>query len=80
MEKAKIAGKAPIVVLLKKGEEKYWCTCGKSNNQPWCDGSHKGTSFSPVAFVLDEDKEAYLCNCKQTSNPPYCDGTHKNLK
>jgi len=79
MDKAKIAGKAPVVFSLKQGEVKYWCACGKSGNQPWCDGSHKGSSFSPVSFSIDEDKEVYLCVCKQTKNPPFCDGSHKSL-
>jgi len=79
MEKAQIAGKAPIEVEVKAGETYYWCSCGKSSNQPFCDGSHKVTSFVPMAFTAEKDETVYLCVCKQTKNPPYCDGTHKSL-
>lgn len=80
MDKPKIAQKAPIPVDLKKGETYYWCTCGRSDNQPFCNGAHKGTSFEPLAFTPEKDGTAYLCACKYTSNPPYCDGTHDKLK
>ena len=69
----------PKTVNLVKGEESYFCSCGRSNNQPYCDGSHKGTHFVPKAFTADSDGEAYLCLCKQSANAPYCDGTHKNI-
>ena len=71
-----IAGNSPIPVQLAAGEEQYWCACGQSKNQPFCDGSHAGTEFTPVAFSADSDGEAYLCACKRTGNAPYCDGTH----
>ncbi len=74
-----IADSKPIAVNLKQGEEYYFCTCGRSSNQPFCDGSHKGTSFTPKAFTADKNEEAYLCACKHTSNAPYCDGTHKQF-
>ena len=57
----------------------YWCSCGKSSNQPFCDGSHKGTSFEPQPFTLDEPKKVYLCGCKHSANKPYCDGSHSKL-
>lgn len=57
----------------------WWCACGKSNNQPFCDGSHKGTDFVPVKFVLEEAKRVSLCGCKYSQNKPFCDGTHKGL-
>ena len=79
MDKPTIAANSPVPVELKKGEEYYFCTCGRSDNQPFCDGSHKGTSFSPRAFTADSDGEAYLCQCKQTGNAPFCDGTHKDV-
>lgn len=78
MSKPFIAAKFPINVKLEAGQY-FWCACGKSSNQPYCDGSHHGTEFNPVMFKLDENKDAWLCQCKQTSNPPYCDGTHKSL-
>ena len=79
MEKPVIAQKSPIPVEVKKGETYYWCACGKSASQPFCDGAHKGSSFTPLAFTAEKDDTVYLCACKQTKNPPYCDGTHKSL-
>jgi methylamine---glutamate N-methyltransferase subunit C len=69
----------PIGVELSEGDERHWCSCGRSSNQPFCDGSHRGTGLEPLAFTAKSDGEAYLCQCKQTRNPPYCDGSHKNL-
>jgi CDGSH-type Zn-finger protein len=71
-----IADNKPIKVILKKNQEYYYCVCGRSNSQPFCDGSHKGTSFSPMTFKAEKDDEPFLCVCKHTANPPYCDGTH----
>lgn len=79
MENAIIAGKAPQMEKLEAGKNYAWCTCGKSENQPWCNGAHKGSSFSPNVFQSEEAKTAAICLCKQTKNPPYCDGSHKNL-
>lgn len=78
-EKPVVAQKSPIPVELKNGETYYWCSCGRSGKQPFCDGSHKGTSFEPLEFTVEKAETAYLCACKHTKNPPYCDGTHKNL-
>lgn len=74
-----VAFNKPIGVQLKAGQEYYWCRCGRSKNQPFCDGSHRGTGFTPLAFVAREDGEAWLCRCKQTKNAPYCDGHHKQV-
>jgi len=79
MSKAKIADTKPIAVNLEAGEEYYWCSCGQSRNQPFCDGSHRGTEFTPTAFSVGEAQEAYLCQCKRTSTPPFCDGAHARL-
>lgn len=73
-----IAQKAPYAVDLKAGDY-YWCACGKSAKQPFCDGAHKGSDIVPQKFTLTEDKTVYLCGCKHTANPPYCDGVHKKL-
>ncbi len=74
-----VADNKPKAVDLKKGEEYYFCVCGKSANQPFCDGSHAGTPFKPKAFIAEEDGEAYLCACKHSANTPFCDGTHKKF-
>lgn len=74
-----IADKKPIATDLKEGEEYYWCSCGKSTSQPFCDGSHRGSEFTPVKFTADSNGDAYLCMCKHSGNPPFCDGTHAHL-
>ena len=79
MSKPIIADNKPVKVNLSKGQEYHFCTCGKSKSQPFCDGSHVGTSFKPRVIVSDEDGEAYLCACKYTGNTPYCDGSHKQF-
>jgi len=78
-EKSVIAAKTPIKVNLKTGDKYFWCACGRSASQPFCDGSHRGTGITPLAFSVDEDDEAFLCQCKSTGNPPYCDGSHTRL-
>ncbi|MBE1300149.1 MAG: glutamate synthase [Alteromonadaceae bacterium] len=79
MSKPVVADIKPAKVSLEKGQEYYFCTCGKSKNQPFCDGSHAGTSFKPKAFTADETGDAYLCKCKHTANAPFCDGSHKQF-
>ncbi len=74
-----IADNKPIKVELAKDKEYYYCVCGRSSNQPFCDGSHAGTEFKPRAFTAEKDEEAFLCQCKHTGNTPYCDGTHKQF-
>lgn len=74
-----IAAKQPIAVDLEAGKTYAWCSCGNSSNQPFCDGSHKGSEFTPVMYKAEESKKAYLCQCKHTSNSPMCDGAHKKL-
>jgi glutamate synthase domain-containing protein 2 len=79
MNKPIIADNKPIKVELKKGEEYHFCVCGRSANQPFCDGSHAGTDFKPRAFTADDDAEAHLCRCKHSRNQPFCDGTHQQF-
>ena len=74
-----IAETAPAVVELEAGTY-YWCQCGRSQNQPFCDGSHAGTEFSPRKLELPEKKRLALCQCKHTGNAPLCDGTHATLE
>ena len=78
-DKAVVAGLSPVPEDMKAGDTKYWCACGRSKNQPFCDGSHRGTSFSPVEFTSDKDEEVWLCMCKQAGNQPFCDGSHNKL-
>ena len=79
MAEPEIAAKEPVEVDLEPGQKYYWCACGRSKSQPFCDGSHLGTEFSPVEFEVTEKKSGWLCRCKRTGTPPYCDGTHKSL-
>jgi len=74
-----IAAKKPAKADLKAGEKYFWCTCGRSSSQPFCDGSHRGTGMTPLSISVEEDTEAFLCQCKASANPPYCDGSHTRL-
>lgn len=74
-----IAENKPLKVTLEKGNKYYFSTCGKSRNQPFCDGSHKGIAFKPESFTAEESGDAYLCACKHTHNTPFCDGTYKKF-
>lgn len=74
-----IAQKAPFPAELEQGKNYFWCACGKSARQPFCDGSHKDTTFAPLKFEAAKAGTVYLCGCKHTRNPPYCDGSHKAL-
>jgi CDGSH iron-sulfur domain-containing protein 3 len=74
-----IAQKAPFPVEVEAGKTYYWCACGKSAKQPFCDGSHKGTSFAPVAFKAEQTGKAYFCGCKHSAKGALCDGSHKSL-
>tara|TARA_B100001540_G_scaffold214637_1_gene189408 strand:+ start:132 stop:368 length:237 start_codon:yes stop_codon:yes gene_type:complete len=76
MLKGKKAGNSAIVVEVEKNKSYFWCSCGLSSKQPFCDGSHKNTEFSPVKFIADETKKMFFCTCKQTNNQPFCDGSH----
>lgn len=79
MTSPKIAAKEPVSVELEKGKTYYFCTCGESTNQPFCDGSHKSTEFLPKAFEPDHSGKHFLCACKRSNIQPYCDGNHSFL-
>ena len=78
-DEPKIAYLHPIGCEIKANKEYYYCTCGYSEKQPFCDGSHKGTSFKPLAFTSNVTSNEALCACKQTKIAPYCDGRHNKL-
>ena len=67
---------APYATEVIAGETYYWCACGRSKNQPFCDGSHQGTEFQPTAFTAEKTETVYLCGCKKTGGAPFCDGSH----
>ncbi|MCB1850457.1 MAG: CDGSH iron-sulfur domain-containing protein [Gammaproteobacteria bacterium] len=79
MPKPEIADTTPKSVPLKAGDAVWWCSCGKSKDQPFCDGSHRITEFEPVAFKAQKEGNYLLCQCKMTRTPPFCDGSHKQL-
>jgi CDGSH-type Zn-finger protein len=78
MSKPVIADKKPVVMELEPGNY-FWCTCGQSDNQPFCNGAHQGTDFTPMKFTLEEKQQVALCACKYTNNSPFCDGSHAKL-
>ena len=69
----------PLAVEVIGGKTYQWCACGKSQSQPWCDGSHVNTDESPYSFTAQKTKTLYLCGCKQTGHAPFCDGTHQSI-
>ena len=74
-----IAQKAPFEIEVKAGKRYFWCSCGQSKKQPFCDGSHKDTGFSPIKYDSNSDGRIYFCGCKQSAAKPLCDGSHKRL-
>ena len=79
MAESVIAQKSPYPVDVEAGKQYWWCACGRSKKQPFCDGSHKGTGFEPVAVTADKTKQVWFCGCKSTNKKPFCDGTHAKL-
>ncbi len=78
MADPEIPQKSPCIMNVQPGTY-WWCTCGRSSSQPFCDGSHSGTEFTPMEVTIDKATTAAFCACKRTSTPPYCDGTHGKL-
>ena len=78
MANPKKAGEKSKLMEMEPGNY-YWCACGESKNQPFCDGSHAGTEFTPVHTKIEEKKEVYWCMCKHSNNKPFCDGRHREL-
>ena len=79
MSAPEIAQKAPYAVNVHAGKSYWWCACGKSKSQPFCDGSHKGGEFAPKEYKATESRTVYFCGCKHSKNGTLCDGSHKNL-
>ena len=77
MTKPVRASNTPFAVEVEQGKKYSWCSCGKSEQQPFCDGSHKGSEFSPVRFTATESTKVFFCGCKLTASQPMCDGSHK---
>ena len=79
MNKPVMAQKGPYAVEVEAGEEYYWCSCGRSKKQPFCDGAHKKVGMKPVVYTAKESTTLYFCGCKATKTPPICDDTHSSL-
>lgn len=79
MTQATIAQKAPFPVAVEAGQDYWWCACGNSKKQPFCDGSHKGGPFTPVKYSATQSQTVYFCGCKASAGQPLCDGSHKSL-
>ena len=73
------ASDTPYAVEVEAGQSYFWCACGRSKAQPFCDGSHKGTDFTPVEYEAIESNKVFFCGCKSTESQPMCDGSHKNI-
>ncbi|NOD62241.1 MULTISPECIES: CDGSH iron-sulfur domain-containing protein [unclassified Ruegeria] len=74
-----IAQKSPIPVEVVEGKTYFWCSCGKSARQPFCDGSHKDSAFEPIKYTADASKKVFFCACKHSAKQPLCDGSHSKL-
>ncbi len=79
MSEAIVARKSPYKVAVKAGRGYFWCACGRSQKQPFCDGSHSVTDITPIQYKAEESKDVWFCGCKSSGNKPFCDGTHSTL-
>ena len=73
------ASRTPLPVDVEAGKSYWWCACGRSKSQPFCDGSHKGSGFMPVRYEAAKSEKVWFCGCKQSAKAPLCDGSHKKL-
>jgi len=80
MSQGKATQNSPYKVDVEEGKSYFWCACGLSSKQPFCDGSHKGSDFNPIKYTAEKDGTVALCGCRATSNAPMCDGTHRTLE
>lgn len=76
MSEATRSSDTPFAVEVEEGKTYFWCACGRSKAQPFCDGSHNGTDFTPVKYTAEKSDTVYFCGCKATNNQPLCDGSH----
>ncbi|WP_119421961.1 CDGSH iron-sulfur domain-containing protein [Desertibaculum subflavum] len=79
MSEPVVAQKSPIAVDVETGKSYWWCACGMSKKQPFCDGSHKGSAFSPLKYDAEATKKVFFCACKHTGKSPLCDGSHNRV-
>ena len=79
MESPIPAQKAPYNVNVEAGKRYFWCACGRSTNQPFCDGKHQGTGITPMLYTAEKSEEVWFCGCKATGDKPFCDGTHETI-
>ena len=79
MSEPNIGGRTPIAIDVVAGELYWWCACARSKTQPFCDGSHKTTSFAPIEFRAEKAEKVFFCTCKRSGRKPVCDGSHKKL-
>ncbi len=74
-----VAQKSPYNVDVEAGKDYWWCACGRSKDQPFCDGSHKGTGITPEQYSATANENVHFCGCKRTGKQPVCDGSHRNV-
>ncbi|RED48581.1 CDGSH iron-sulfur domain-containing protein [Aestuariispira insulae] len=74
-----IASKTPYSIEVEAGKSYFWCSCGKSAKQPFCDGSHKGSDFVPMKYSAEKDRTVFFCGCKHSHKQPLCDGSHNKI-
>ncbi len=79
MSSPDIPQKTPFPVEVEAGKKYWWCACGRSKSQPFCDGSHKGTPYTPVEILATKSEKVWFCGCKHSAKPPLCDGSHQKL-